>query len=83
MVSPALLYWDGALIMFTYIIQGYFITVATITGRLSNISQSIVLSMLSDWGWVTNIFLSKLTIMGSDNGFAPRRTLSEALLEHC
>ena len=28
---------------------------------------------LTHWGWVTHICVSKLTIIGSDNGFAPGR----------
>ena len=28
---------------------------------------------LTHWGWVTQIFVSKLTIIGSDNGLSPGR----------
>ena len=29
--------------------------------------------MLTQWGWVTHICVSKLTIIGSDNGLSPDR----------
>ena len=29
--------------------------------------------ILAHWGWVTQIYLSKLTIIGSDNGLSPDR----------
>ena len=32
-----------------------------------------VLRVLSHWGWVTHICISKLTIIGSDNGLSPER----------
>ena len=28
---------------------------------------------LTHWGWVTHIYISKLTIIGSDNGLSPGR----------
>ena len=34
---------------------------------------SIVISMLTHWGRVTHICVSKLTIIGSDNGLSPDR----------
>ena len=36
--------------------------------RISNISQ-----LLTNWGRVTHICVSKLTIVGSDNGLSPDR----------
>ena len=29
------------------------------------------MSMVTHWGWVTHICVSKLTIIGSDNGLSP------------
>ena len=37
------------------------------------IRQSVVLPFLTHWGRVTHICVSKLTIIGSDNGLAPGR----------
>ena len=37
---------------------------------------------LINWGRVTQICVSKLTIIGSDNGLSPGRPLSEPMLEY-
>ena len=36
-------------------------------------SSGLVLILLTHWGWVTHICVSKLTIIGSDNGLLPGR----------
>ena len=37
-------------------------------------SVALVIGMgLTHWGWVTHICISKLTIIGSDNGLSPTR----------
>ena len=36
---------------------------------------------LTHWGWATHICISKLTIIGSDNGLSPGRR--QAMLEYC
>ena len=33
----------------------------------------VIFNTLTHWGWVTHICISKLTIIGSDNGLAPER----------
>ena len=33
-------------------------------------------ALLTHWGWVTHICVSKLTIIGSDNGLSPSRRLA-------
>ena len=33
----------------------------------------LILNVLTHWGWVTHICVSKLTIIGSDNGLSPER----------
>ena len=33
----------------------------------------LILNVLAHWGWVTHICVSKLTIIGSDNGLSPER----------
>ena len=39
---------------------------------LKNVSHFVSASMyLTNWGWVTHICVSKLTIFGSDNGLSP------------
>ena len=34
---------------------------------------TVLCHWLTDWGWVTHIFVSKLTTIGSDNGLLPGR----------
>ena len=40
---------------------------------------------LTQWGWMTHIYASKLTIIGSDNDLTPvgAKPLSEPMLEYC
>ena len=41
------------------------------------------LHVLTHWGWVTHICISKLTIIGSDNGLSPGRRQAITLLNQC
>ena len=41
------------------------------------------IAWLTHWGRVTHVWVSKLTIIGSDNGLTGAKPLSEPMLEYC
>ena len=53
-----------------------FVTVMPHLGRFHHVNSCIcvsVVNLLTHWGWVTNICVGNLTIIGSDNGLSPGR----------
>ena len=53
-----------------------FVTGMPHLGRFHHVNSCIcvsVVNLLTHWGWVTNICVGNLTIIGSDNGLSPGR----------
>ena len=76
--------WDQRGLL-THILQGYFLCAGTIVCNINwcqntakcntawNVCMILVIHCLTHWGRVTHICVSKLTIIGSDNGLSPGR----------
>ena len=62
--------WHTVLVRKTSFIKG---RMHTLCGQVNSLMQRKLAVILTHWGRVTHICISKLTIIGSDNGLSPCR----------